>query len=115
VRGLTYAAQVSKWTHASVGQIAQTAYHLIALGYNEDFEFEADEYSFRRMQQIGRSRDEALGFPRHFLRYAQEKGIEKGNRKPASAPEAVIQEIDNHFRSHPPAEDRLKRLEVLKP
>jgi peptidase M48-like protein len=113
VHGLTYAAQVSKWTHVAVGQIAQAAYHMIALGYNKDLEFEADEYSFRRMQQIGRSRDEALAFPRHFVKYAQEKGIEKGHRKPGSAPEAVVQEVDNHFRSHPPADDRLKRLEGL--
>jgi len=114
VRALTYAAHVSMWTHAAVGQLAQIAYHLIALGYSEDLEFEADEFAFRNLIRIGRSRQEALSFPRHFAKYVVEKGLETGHRKPTSAPAAVVQEIENHFRSHPPAEERLRRLESIK-
>ena len=75
---MTYAAHVSKWTHAAVGQLAQAAYHLIALGYNEDFEFDADEYAFRGLLRKGRSRDQALAFPRHFAKYVLEKGWKTG-------------------------------------
>ena len=100
-------------THDVVGKLANVAYHLIALGYSEDLEFDADEYGFRALIRIGRSRDETLAFSRRFLQYVRAKGMEAGRRKPDSVPGAVVQEIENHFRSHPPAEDRLKRLEAI--
>jgi Zn-dependent protease with chaperone function len=114
VRGLNYAAHISKWTDATVGELSQVAYRLIALGYSADLEFAADEYAFRALIAVGRSRNEALAFPRHLLTYARENGFETGGRKPSSLPDAAIQQIENHFRSHPPAEERLKRLEKIK-
>ncbi len=111
---LVYAARISRWTYAAVGPLAQFAYHLIALGYNEEFEFAADEYAFRDLLKIGRSREEALEFPRDFAKYVAATGLEKGRQKPATAPEAVVQEIENHVRSHPPAVERLRRLENMR-
>ena len=49
-----------------------------------------------------------------MLAYLRNKGEETGSRKPKTVPGAVIQEVENHFRSHPPAEDRLRRLENMK-
>ena len=113
-RGLNYTAPLGTLTHNLAGQLALTAYHLIALGYDEELEFAADEFAFRNMIRLGRSRDDALMFSRHYLTYAREKGIETGKRKPGSVPGAVVQEVENHFRSHPPAEERLHRLEAIK-
>jgi hypothetical protein len=114
LRGFAYSLPIGKWSHEVVAQLAQIAYYRIAVGYNQELEFEADEYGFRRMLKIGRTRDEALAFPAHFARYAVEKGWDKGNRRPASIPGGVLQEVQNHFKTHPPADQRLKRLEGLK-
>jgi hypothetical protein len=114
LRGFTYSLPIGKWSHEVVAQLAQIAYYRIAVGYNQELEFEADEYGFRRMLKIGRTRDEALAFPTHFARYAVEKGWDKGNRRSDSVPGGVLQEVQNHFKTHPPADQRLKRLEGLK-
>jgi len=114
LRGFTYSLPIGNWSHEVVAQLAQLAYCRIAVGYSQELEFEADEYGFRRLLKIGRTREEALSFPAHFARYAVEMGWDKGNRRPSSTPGAVLQEIQDHFRTHPPADQRLKRLEGLK-
>ena len=114
LRGFSYTLPVAQWTHEVVAQLAQIAYQKIALGYSQELEFEADEYAFRRMLKIGRTREEALAFTAHFARYASEKGWDQGNRRSSSTPTAIMQEIQNHLRTHPPADQRLKRLEGLK-
>jgi Peptidase family M48 len=113
-RGLNYTATLGKLTHVMVGELAQMAYHLIAVGYQKDLEFDADEYAFRDLIQLGRTRDEALSCSRHMAKYAREKKIETALPKPASAAGAVVVEVENHFRSHPPADERVKRLESIK-
>jgi hypothetical protein len=114
LRGFTYAVPIAKWSHEVVANLAQIAYHRIAVGYSQELEFEADEYGFRRMLKIGRTREEALTFPAHFARYAIEKGWDKTNRRSDAIPGAILQEIQDHFRTHPPADQRLKRLQGLK-
>jgi predicted Zn-dependent protease len=113
LRNLTYSAHLQKWTPDAVGGVAQLAYNMIALGYSEDFEFEADEWSFRSQIRLGRSREQATSFARHYLDYVTSRGIETENRRPESASDAVVQEVENHFRSHPAARERLRRLEKL--
>lgn len=113
LRNLTYTAHLSNWTPEAVGGVAQLAYRMIALGYSEDFEFEADEWSFRSQIRLGRTRQEATSFARHYLDYVTSRGIETEVRKPESVPDAVAQEVENHFRSHPPAKERLRRLDKL--
>ncbi len=113
VRNLTYAAQLSKWTPETVGGVAQLAYQMIALGYSEDFEFEADEWSFRSQIRLGYSREQALSFARHYLDHVTSRGMETEQRRPESVSNAVVQEVENHFQSHPAARQRLHRLEKL--
>jgi hypothetical protein len=113
-RGLNYTAPLGKFSHALVGELAQMAYHIIALGYQKDLEFEADDYAFHDLIQLGRTREEALSCARHMAKYARDKKIETALPKPASAPGAVVVEVENHFRSHPPADERAKRLEAIK-
>ncbi len=113
LRNLTYSAHLQKWTPDAVGGVARLACKMIALGYSEDFEFEADEWSFRSQIRLGRSREQATAFARHYLDYLTSRGIETENRRPESASDAVVQEVENHFRSHPAARERLRRLERL--
>ena len=113
VRNLTYTAQLSKWTPETLGGVAQLAYQMIALGYSEDLEFDADAWSFRSQLRAGHTRQEALSFARHYLDHVTSQGIETEPHRPESVSDAVAQEVENHFRSHPAARERLRRLEVL--
>jgi Zn-dependent protease with chaperone function len=91
------------------------AYHLIALGYSEDQEFASDEWAYKSMRKLGKSHSQTVLFTRRFLDHLKTTGKPTGRQqRPTSLPGAVLQEIDNHFQSHPSAEDRLARLEKMK-
>jgi predicted Zn-dependent protease len=113
VRNLTYAAHLSKWTPDAVVGVAQAAYQMIAVGYSKDSEFEADAWSFRTQIRLGRSREQATSFARHYLDYLTGRGIETESPQPKTVPEAVAHEVENHFRTHPAPKERLRRLEKL--
>ena len=110
---MTYAARATELGGETAGNLAQLAYMTIALGYSKEDEFDADATAFRWLLKIGCSREEALSFPRHFVRYAEEKGIEATRPKPETIVGKLDVEINNHFRSHPPAKERLARLEAI--
>jgi len=112
-RGLTYTVRAGELTGGRGAELVQQAYHLISLGYSEDQEFDADEWAFRRMLKIGRTRDEALALPRHFVQHFADK-TERRQSAEKNCPDAVIaDEIEKHLRSHPPATERVRRLEKL--
>lgn len=113
-RKLTYFARASKLGGDLGGNLVQMAYHLIAVGYSEKDEFEADEWGFRSLVQMGRDRDRALALPRRFVEKEKREGRRKEKASSPTAVEAVVQGIDNHFQTHPAAEERLRRLERLK-
>lgn len=114
VRNYAYAARAAD-VGGDLAQVGVAAvYHLYELQFNEDLELQSDEYAFRRLLMLGRTPDEALSFHRRFLVYLKGKGIETAERKPTSVPEAIETGIRSHFRSHPPSEERIRRLEQLK-
>ncbi len=109
-RGLTYSARAGELAGGNASALAQKAYVLIALGYSEDQEFDADEWAFRHMIIAGRSREESLLMPRHFARHF----VNKAEKRSAKSPGAVVsEEIEKHLRSHPPSAERVRRLEEL--
>jgi beta-barrel assembly-enhancing protease len=112
-RNYTYAARAAQVG----GSLARTGigavYHLYELQFNEELELQADEYAFRRMLKLGRTRDEALSFHRKFLTYLKQKGVPTAERTPTGVADAIGMQIQNHFRSHPPSEERIRRLEQL--
>ena|GEM_PF-1273649 len=115
VRGMNYAAKADEVTGGLGGQPVMMAYKLIALGYSEDQEFASDDWAYKSMRKLGKSHEQTLLFSRRFLDYLKSEGKPAGKKKqPASLPGSVMQEIDNHFQSHPSAEERLERLEKLK-
>jgi hypothetical protein len=115
VRGLNYGAKVDEATGGAGGQVVELVYHLIALGYSEDQEFDSDAWSYKTMRKLGKTHDQSILFNRRFLDYLKSKGKPTGKKPaPTSVPGAVLQEVDNHFQSHPSAEERLARLEKMK-
>jgi Zn-dependent protease with chaperone function len=112
-RGLAYAARAGDLAGNNGAGMVLQAYHLISLGYSEDQEHEADEWAFRRMITIGRTRDEALALTRHFARQFTDKLDRRSSLKYLPAAAVIADEIEKHLRSHPPAIERVRQLEGL--
>jgi Zn-dependent protease with chaperone function len=112
-RGLTYTVRAGELAGGQGADLVQQAYHLIALGYSEEQEFDSDEWAFRHMLKIGRTQDEALALPRHFAKHFADK-TERRQTADKDRPDAVIaDEIEKHLRSHPLAAERVRRLDDL--
>lgn len=115
VRSMTYAARAGKIAGESGANLTLLAYQAIALGYSEDYEFEADAWSFRQMIALGREHEEALAFLHimhdHFRE--RESKDEEGSDVEKTPVKVVSREIKNHFRSHPSTADRIARLKLL--
>ena len=112
-RNLTYAARASKLGGQLGENLTQIAYHLVAVGYSEDQEFAADEWGYRQLIGLGRDQEQALALPRRFMEKEKREGRSEARPKSKTPVDAVLQEIDNHFRTHPPATERLERLQRL--
>ena len=112
VEKLTYAVRASEVAGGDAGNLVHIAYHAVALGYSEDQEYEADKWSYLGMRKLGRSKDECLAMTERF---AKDEAIEDANKSNSqnSTPGKVIKETRDHFASHPPTAERLKRLAAL--
>ena len=105
--------QVARGPEARAGLVPWLL-HLIALGYSDDQEFAADLWAYQALTRVGRSRREALKFLRRYRAHAEEdQAISAGRRPPRSKPGDVHQDLDNHYPAHPPAKERLARLEAI--
>jgi Zn-dependent protease with chaperone function len=114
VRGLNYAAKADSVTGGVGGTPVMLVYKLVAAGYSEDQEFASDEWAYKTMRKLGKSHEQTILFSRRFLDFLKSAGKPTGREKPTSIPGAVMQEIDDHFQTHPSAEERLARLERMK-
>jgi Zn-dependent protease with chaperone function len=90
----------------------ETIYKLIIpLGYTEEQEFQADRWAYERVMALDCGRYDSLKFIRRFEQYANQKGFPSGHA--SSVAGDVRRLIDNHYRSHPAARDRKRKLEAL--
>lgn len=105
--------EVAKQAGLTAGRLAGL-YYLLALGYSDRQEFEADAWAFDALLRAGRSRREALGFLRRYAGYAAEHQLLLGRRPPQSAFGDVRQDVENHYAAHPPALERIARLETAR-
>jgi Zn-dependent protease with chaperone function len=80
----------------------------IALGYRNALEFEADSWVYKWMiTQPDYSKRMCLAFLRKFRDYAERQKFASGGKEP----DQDFPLFENHFRAHPAARDRLRRLE----
>ena len=109
---IAYAARAQQIGGNIAENMATLAYSTISLGYSKEDEFEADETSFQWLIKNKLSRDKALLGVRKLV-FLSEKTDQ--NRIPGNVkPNDILAKIDNHFSTHPPASERLLRLEKLK-
>lgn len=116
-RQLTYAIraqQVGEAADKSVGKLAgnvtQLAYSLLSVGHSKEQEFAADEWAYKAMRQIGRTKAEATSMARLFAAHARERGETSSSGGSATK---IAAELERHFQTHPPHSERLQRLERL--
>jgi hypothetical protein len=92
---------------------ARRLYRQIAVGYNPDDVFAADAWSYRTLRRLGLPGYQTIAWlsPSANLEGAEDP---RGSRRsPATSPESDLQEIENHWRSLPPAAERYHRLLAL--
>lgn len=94
------------------GGTAELFFSLILLwGYwPEKQDFDADQWAYVQMARSGRTKHDCLAFLRKFERYARDHGFEN-ERLPPPKPGPEVSPVDNHYRSHPLARYRKKKLE----
>jgi pSer/pThr/pTyr-binding forkhead associated (FHA) protein len=82
----------------------------IALGYRDALEFEADAWIYRAMiGQPDNTKRTCLAFLRKLRDYAERQKFGNGRKEP----DRDCPLFENHFRAHPAARERLRRLESM--
>ena len=92
----------------------------VPIAYPNAMEFEADDWAWKRMKALGRSRLSALAFIRRFESYANDKDAKDEDGKPVHyfpggrrLPEANTDILANHYRAHPSATERRMRADAI--
>ncbi len=79
--------------------------------YPDQMDFDADAWALEQLQKLGYTRRECLMFIRRWERYAEDNNFLMDRALPESGKVASL--FDNHYRAHPSALTRLKKLESL--
>jgi predicted Zn-dependent protease len=108
-----YELALRKLQVAPVGEMVTIAHQLVAVGYAQDQELEADASGERLAIEAGYDPDAAAAV---FLRMKAKFG--EPDRVPAATPageagKAVGEAIGSYFRSHPPSAERARRLSEM--
>lgn len=108
-----------KWSGSVFGeansQVVMAAYGIFRCMYDQDNEFACDKWAFETLRKCGRTKAQLLAAPKRFLEWAAAESIEPHeHQQPDTIADALINEIENHFRSHPLWAERVQRLEAMK-
>jgi hypothetical protein len=93
----------------SGGTIRKLYWVVLPLGYLENQDYAADEWTFTRMRSFGRSKRESLAFLYKLDGYASKHGFRDGRAKVRMAPESASF-LDIHYRRQTAAWKRLEHL-----
>lgn len=113
VRNYSYASRAGQLGGSLTESAVLQFYNGYAVAFSEDMEYEADKYSLERMLESGSTVEESLSFSKHMIDYEKSEGLEEEQEEPSSVPDAIMQSLGNHFRTHPTSKTRLERLERL--
>jgi beta-barrel assembly-enhancing protease len=107
---VTYYFRSQKIAGRELGTLTGMAYQLIALGYSEQKEFEADANGLRLLVASGRNPNKAILLFDRLIAFEKNMGIEHKRPEPSNILDEIRVSIQDHFRSHPPTEERKQRL-----
>jgi predicted Zn-dependent protease len=95
--------------------LASDLYSYIARGYSSEHELAADAFAYRAMRKHGRTSGEAMAFMRRAVSVEAENGDTALSlaQQPDNLADAIEATLRTHFKTHPAAAVRLKRLEAL--
>jgi hypothetical protein len=100
---ILYSARAASLAGELAGTLVQIAYQSLAVGYSETHEFEADAFSYKR---LGDNKTCAFSF-------IQKMGVLEGTETATNSDEStseIFTEIENHFRTHPTWNSRIRSL-----
>jgi len=92
------------------GQVTAVTYGTLSKAYSEKQEFDADKWSYETLRKAGHSKEVCLAGVRGLLKREKKRGTKKND---SGIDDQITRAIDNHFRTHPPAEQRLARLKKM--
>lgn len=95
------------------GGLAPTLGHLIALGYTPDQEFQADRWAYKALRAADHTHRESAKFLRRYAGFAAMHNL-PGRHPPRTHAGDPHPDVENHYPAHPPASERLKRVEALR-
>jgi Zn-dependent protease with chaperone function len=108
----TFVARASQVAPDSAVNAIAILHGVISRAYTKDQEFDADRYALLAMMRLGRTKDQAMAFPRRFQEFLRKKGIpDEPMETDNSAFGTFVRRVDNHFQSHPNYAERVRRLE----
>lgn len=113
VSQLTYAARASQVAGETGATLVSLAYRLIALGYSEEAEYEADGWAYQHLRKVGKTHEQLLAPLKHLAGWEEQSSPKSTTAQDASSARSVLREIENHFATHPTAAERVRRLEQL--
>ncbi|MCC6427129.1 MAG: M48 family metalloprotease [Phycisphaerales bacterium] len=96
------------------GALSSQLFGLLAVGYGEDEEFDCDEWAYRSMAAIGRTKPERLAFVIGLKNYSDRSGHNDTlDQRQGQVSKTIANEVRKHFRTHPSAATRVDRLQAL--
>ncbi len=114
VRNFTYAVRTGELGGEIADGLTKIAYRSLSVAYSEDHEFEADEFAYRTLVKARVSREDSLAFTKFLLKAEDAAGVKRDSSRPKNVFDSIGREVSHHYRTHPPATERLRRLEQMK-
>lgn len=113
VRRAAYVVAAERYA-GKAASMAVLLQRFLTLPYSQENEFEADAYGFRAVIAAGQTRDQALTFARRLGQHERDRGRLKSRLGDSpSTLGSMAQSMRTHYETHPPMDERLRRLQAI--